>query len=175
MRKFNLLLGIIICVIFVSCSSDDSNDNQQEENVTIFGEWKLTSKLMGGNSIQLGECEQGEGVIFLESFIANFIIVDEIGTEPDIIQEGFENCDFRYSTYDFVLDQNSETLYRIVEGEGNMEGIDDSITTFEIKILTSQNLRIKSIAQSNTGGIEDIEMNSEDIPTNEQLTLIYTR
>ena len=80
MRKFNLLLGIFICAIILSCSSDDSNDNQQEENATIFGEWKLTSKLMGGNSIQLEECEQGEGVIFLESFVANCIIVDEIGT-----------------------------------------------------------------------------------------------
>ena len=80
MRKFNLLLGIFICAIILSCSSDDSNDNQQEENATIFGEWKLTSKLMGGNSIQLEECEQGEGVIFLESFVANSIIVDEIGT-----------------------------------------------------------------------------------------------
>ena len=175
MRKFNLLLGIFICAIILSCSSDDSNDNQQEENATIFGEWKLTSKLMGGNSIQLEECEQGEGVIFLESFVANSIIVDEIGTEPDIVQEGFENCDFRYATYDFVLDQNNETLYRIVEGEGNVEGVDDSITTFEIEVLTSQNLRIKSIAQSNTGSIEDVEMNSVDIPTNEQFTLIYTR
>ena len=56
-----------------------------------------------------------------------------------------------------------------------MEGVDDSITTFEIEVLTSQNLRIKSIAQSNTGSIEDVEMNSVDIPTNEQFTLIYTR
>ncbi|WP_179353786.1 hypothetical protein [Winogradskyella vidalii] len=173
MKKFNLLIGIFIYVITLSCSSDDSNE--QSENATIFGEWKLTSKLIDGSTIQLGDCEQGEGVIFLENLIANFIIVDEIGTEPDITQDGFENCDFRYATYDFVLDQNDETLYRIVEGEGNMEGVDDSITTFEIEVLTSQNLRIKSIAQSNTGSIEDVEMNSVDIPTNEQFTLIYTR
>ncbi|MDB2462569.1 hypothetical protein N9W61_00480 [Algibacter sp.] len=157
----------------MSCSSDDSNE--QSENATIFGEWKLTSKLIGGSAIQLGDCEQGEGVIFLENLIANFIIVDEIGIEPDITQDGFENCDFRYATYDFVLGGNNEILYRIVEGEGNMEGVDDSITTFEIEVLTTQNLRIKSVAQSNTGSIENVEMNSQPIDENEQLTLIYTR
>ena len=173
MRKFNLLIGIFICVITLSCSSDDSNE--QPENATIFGEWKLTSKLMGGNAIQLVDCEQGEGVIFLESFVANFIIVDEIGTEPDITQDGFENCDFRYATYNFILSTNNEILYRIVEGEGNIEGVDDSITTFEIEILTTQNLRIKSVAQSNTGSIEDVEMNSQALDESEQQTLIYTR
>ena len=173
MRKFNLLIGIFICAITLSCSSDDSNE--QSENPTIFGQWKLTSKLIGGNAIQLDDCEQGEGVIFLESFVANFIIVDEIGTEPDITQDGFENCDFRYATYDFVLSESNDILYRIVEGEGNIEGVDDSITTFEIEILTTQGLRIKSVAQSNTGSIVDVEMNSIDINTSEQLTLIYTR
>ncbi|MBP2831654.1 hypothetical protein J8281_05575 [Aquimarina sp. U1-2] len=55
------------------------------------------------------------------------------------------------------------------------EGVDDSITTFEIEVLTNQNLRIKSIAQSNQGTINDIEMNSVDIDTSSQQTLIYTR
>jgi len=62
-----------------------------------------------------------------------------------------------------------------VEGEGNIEGVDDSITTFEIEVLTTQNLRIKSVAQSNTGSIENVEINSQPINESEQLTLIYTR
>ncbi|WP_203292489.1 hypothetical protein [Luteirhabdus pelagi] len=172
MQKAVMLMGILISSLFAGCSSDDSNTN---ENVSIVGEWKLSSKLMGGNTIQLGECEQGEGAIFLETEVVNFIIVDEIDSEPNIVQEGYEDCDFRYAPCDYLITENNETLYRIVVGEGLIEGIDDSIIVFEIEVLTNQDLRIKTVAKSNTGTIDDIEANSMEIEESEQLTLIYTR
>ena len=173
MRKFNLLALITICLFNLSCSSDDNNE--QKEAPSIFGQWNINSKLIGENLIQLNNCEKGEGVIFQENLIANFIIVDDIGSEPDVIQEGYENCDFRYANYGFIIGNDNETLYRIVEGEGNIEGIDDSITTFSIEILTNQNLSLKMIAQSNTGGIVDIDTNSVSINESEQQTLNYIR
>jgi hypothetical protein len=173
MKKINLVSLILISLMFINCDSDDDSNNQ--ETASIIGQWKLDSKLLGGNQITLDDCEQGEGVIFTANFIANFIIVDIVGFEPDIIQEGFEDCDFRYAEYTYLLNETNNLLYRIVEGEGAMEGVDDAITTFEIEVLTNQNLRIKSIAQSNQGTIDDVEMNSVDIDASSQRTLIYTR
>jgi hypothetical protein len=173
MRKFNLLTLITICLFNLSCSSDDNNE--QSEAPSIFGQWNINSKLIGENLIQLNDCEQGEGVIFQENLIANFIIVDEIGSGSDVIQEGYENCDFRYANYSFIIGNDNETIYRIVEGEGNIEGVDDSITTFRIEVLTNQNLSLRMIAQSNTGSIEDIDTNSVSINESEQQTLNYTR
>ena len=170
MRKLNLVLLILVSLMFLNCSSDDN-----QETASIIGQWRLESKLLGGNQLDLGDCEQGEGVIFTENSIANFIIVDIEGFEPDVIQEGFEDCDFRYAGYTYLLNETNDLLYRIVEGEGAIEGVDDSITIFEIEILTNQNLRIKSIAQSNRGTINDIEMNSVDIDDSSQQTLIYIR
>jgi len=172
MKKFNLVSLILISLMFINCSSDDDNN---QETASIIGQWKLESKLLGGNELALNDCEQGEGVIFTENLIANFIIVDVVGFEPDIIQEGFEEFDFRYAEYTYLVNETNELLYRIVEGEGAVEGVDDSITTFEIEVLTNQNLRIKSIAQSNQGSIGDVEMNSVDIDASSQQTLIYTR
>ena len=131
--------------------------------------------MLVGNQLVLENCEQGEGVIFTEDLIANFIIVDVLGFEQGIIQEGFENCDFRLAEFTYLVNETNELLYRIVEGEGFIEGVDDSITTFEIEVLTNENLRIKSIAQSNQGTINDLEMNSVGIDIISQLTLIYTR
>ncbi|MBP2831653.1 hypothetical protein J8281_05570 [Aquimarina sp. U1-2] len=93
--------------MFVNCSSDDDN----QETASIIGQWKLKSKLFGGNQLDLRDCEQGEGVIFTEDFIANFIIVDTEGFEPDVIQEGFEDCDFRYARYIYLLNETNNLLY----------------------------------------------------------------
>lgn len=172
MKKLNLVSLILISLMFINCSSDDDNN---QETASIIGQWKLESKLLGRNQLDLGDCEQGEGVIFTENLIADFIIVDVEGFEPDVIQEGFEDCDFRYTGYTYLLNETNDLLYRIVEGEGAKEGVDDSITTFEIEVLTNQNLRIRSIAQSNQGTINDIEMNSVDIDASSQKTLIYKR
>ncbi|RMB57377.1 hypothetical protein EAX61_11565 [Dokdonia sinensis] len=173
MKKINLASLILISLMFINCSSDDDDDNQ--EAASIIGQWKLESKLFGGNQLTLDDCEQGEGVIFTDNFIANFIIVDIEGFEPDIIQEGFEDCDFRYAEYTYLLNETNKLLYRIVEGEGATAGVDDSITIFEIEILNNQSLRIKSIARSNQGTINDVEMNSVDIDASSRQTLIYTR
>ena len=108
MRKFNLLALITICLFNLSCSSDDNNE--QPEAPSIFGQWNINSKLIGGNLIQLNNCEKGEGVIFQENLIANFIILDDIGSEPEVIQEGYENCDFRYANYGFIIRNDNETL-----------------------------------------------------------------
>ncbi|MEM1001738.1 MAG: hypothetical protein AAGH46_03715 [Bacteroidota bacterium] len=172
MKKFNLLFVTILCTIALSCSSDDSND--PPENVSIFGEWKIVSILDGGTEVTLDECDQGGGVIF-EEFVANFIVVDNVGLEPDITVEGFEQCDFRSASFGFIFADDTNFFYTIVEGEGSTLGVDDSIITYEIEVLTAQNLRIKSIAFSTIGGIEDIETNSVALAPSEQETLIYRR
>lgn len=173
MKKTNLFIGLLMSLFILSCSSNDVNDPIDDS--TIIGEWKLVSKQQGGNTIPLGDCEKGEGVIFSESLTANFIVVDYEGFEPNITQEGYENCDYRYASYNFLINETNQLLYLIVEGEGTTESIDDSITTYEVETLSSENLRIKSIALSQTGGIEDVEENSEVIDESNQQTYIYTR
>ena len=173
MHKINSLFLLLILVIISSCSSD--SPNEQIENATIVGEWKLASRLDGANQVQLNECEQGGGVIFRENLEANFIVVDRVGIEPDIVQEGYENCDFRYASYDYKLSETKDLLYTIVEGEGLQRDIDDAITTYDIELLTAQDLRIRMIAHSSTGTFDDVETNSEEFEENEQVTLIYKK
>ena len=163
MKNLSLIFLILISQLLLNCSSDDTFSEND-----IIGEWKIKSMLRGGNKIELNNCEQGEGIMFLDNSKARFIIVDHENLEPNVVQEGFEQCDYRYAEYDFLVRDNN-ILNLIVYGEGNREGIDDSIGKFKIETLTSTNLRIRVFAHNN-GELEDME-----IDESKQLTFIYTR
>ena len=171
--KISKIFAIITLFIASSCSSD--SPQEETEDVTIVGKWKLESRLVGGNEYDLSNCQQGGGVIFQENLEAKFIVQDNVGIEPDITQEGYEGCDYRYATYDYVVNENNEILYTIVEGEGLERNVDDAISIYEIEVLTNRNLRIKAIARSNVGTIENIEDNRQEYDESEQVTLIYTK
>jgi len=63
MKKLNLLLGIFIGLIFISCSSDDSQ-GQNSNEPTIIGEWILINQIYNGQNENLSSCELQETLTF---------------------------------------------------------------------------------------------------------------
>ncbi len=65
MKKLNLLLGILIGLTILSCSSDDNDSNSNEP--TIIGEWILVNQIYNGQNESLSDCELQETLTFSSS------------------------------------------------------------------------------------------------------------
>jgi len=62
MKKLNLLLGLLIGLTIISCSSDDNDSNPNEP--TIIGEWILVNQIYDGQVENLSACELQESLTF---------------------------------------------------------------------------------------------------------------
>ncbi|MBO6881333.1 lipocalin family protein [Winogradskyella sp.] len=62
MKKLNLLLGLLIGLTILSCSSDDNDSNTNEP--TIIGEWILVNQIYDGQNENLSDCELQETLTF---------------------------------------------------------------------------------------------------------------
>lgn len=172
MKKIKFTLLTLSIFLIASCSSDDTSGTNSGN---LFVEWKLTKILVAEANKELTHCEKGEGVIFTENAKAKYIIVDEEGFDDNIIQEGFEECDYRYADYDLHVDENNEFLYLIVPMEGEIYGVDDYIAQFEIITLSSSSLTLKLTAETSKGKLADFELNKVEVADNEKETYFYDK
>ncbi|MEH1009513.1 lipocalin family protein [Winogradskyella sp. ECml5-4] len=62
MKKLNLLIGLLIGLTILSCSSDDNDSNTIEP--TIIGEWILVNQIYDGQNENLSACELQESLTF---------------------------------------------------------------------------------------------------------------
>ncbi|MDG4716190.1 lipocalin family protein [Winogradskyella marincola] len=62
MKKLNLLLGILIGLAILSCSSNDNDSSPNEP--TILGEWILVNQIYDGQNENLSDCELQETLTF---------------------------------------------------------------------------------------------------------------
>ena len=141
MKKLNLLLGILIGLTILSCSSDD-NDSISNEPTTL-GEWILVNQVYDGQNENLSDCELQETLTFFSdgTLISNYTDNDpcEFFTETQQYElNGNElkilfgqNSDFRFNVLTLSTTELSiENFYR--NGETLEE---NSRTTYEYEKL----------------------------------------
>lgn len=141
MKKLNLLLGILIGLTILSCSSDNNDSSSSEP--TIMGEWILVNQIYDGQNENLSDCELQETLTFSSNgtLISYYTDYDpcEFFTETqqyelngDELKILFgQNSDFRFNILTLSTTQLSiENFYR--NGETLEE---NNRTTYEYERL----------------------------------------
>ncbi|MGS2727933.1 lipocalin family protein [Psychroserpens sp. BH13MA-6] len=123
MKKLNLLLGLLIGLTILSCSSDNNDSNSNEP--TIIGEWVLVNQIYDGQNENLSDCELQETLTFNSNgtlisyytdndpceFFTDNQQYELNGSELKIIFG--QNSDFRYNVLDLTATELSiENFYR---------------------------------------------------------------
>ena len=123
MKKLNLLLGILIGMIVLSCSSDDNDSNSNEP--TIIGKWILVNQIYNGENENLSDCQLQHTLTFntngtLISYYSDydpcefFTETQQYELNGDELKILFgENSDFRYNVLSLnVTELSIENFYR---------------------------------------------------------------
>jgi len=103
MKKLNLLLGTLIGILILSCSSDDNNSSTQ--NNPIIGEWKLVSIAIQGQNLDINDCMLEQ----TRTFQTN-------GNLIEYFWEEMTPCTYKTATVQYTFENN--ILVSINEDDG---------------------------------------------------------
>ena len=125
MKKLNLFFSLlIIALVASSCSSDDSDNQNQINNDLIIGKWNVTDIVISGSPLDQGDCELES---YLEIFEDGTFLGQTYGgltgspCEPDALDTGTWTFDgtIYTETYDepndFIVDSVSHEILELTE------------------------------------------------------------
>ena len=147
--KMNYKMLLIIPFLGISCSSDDSNDSNI--SAEIFGKWKISSSIYGGNTENLDQCELLETFEFFENNKLDIKEYDQIGNNTNCTEVG-GNTLLDYSVVNNVLTYTNPT--------GGYSGGEFTMK-FYIRELSNQNLKLELFYEIDGYGQEG------NVPANE--------
>jgi hypothetical protein len=135
MKKLNLFIGLLIClIVFSSCSSDDDENNT---NGSILGEWTLVSETSPeGNEEPMSECK-----------LMTTLTFNSDGSLEVYFVEGENPCVFDTKTIEYEYSKNEKELTIIIdETDTNKYTVQN-----RIKTLTETTLEFEEIWSSEDG------------------------
>jgi len=149
MKKLNLIIGILIGITFLSCSSDENNNSTQQD--PIIGVWKLTSIELNGENSDLHQCMLEQTNTYKEN--GNFLSY--------FWQNEVEPCEFSTVTFQYILEGNILTSINPFE---TIDNIPFQVTN-EIITLNEITLIYKEVADNFEG----------NYPENQQQVFTYNK
>jgi hypothetical protein len=144
------LIGILLFISITSCSSDDDR-NVIDNNVKVNGNWKPYKYEFRGKTIQLNDCEQ-KGLILIN---------------PD-----FSGSYERYETSTSGACTNPDSF----TGKWVYDNLYSSLTLTYIESGVTKTLKkeVQSFSETEMS-ISDKSKNLDDVPGNDQATLVFRK
>ena len=105
--KFNSRLLFFIPFLIISCSSDDDS-NDSNINTEIYGKWKISESIYGGETETLDECGLLETFEFFENNKLDIKEYDQIGSNANCTEVGL-NILLDYSVDGNILTYTNPT------------------------------------------------------------------
>lgn len=146
MKKLNLFIWLFTGLMILSCKSEDDENNK---NASILGEWTLVSETYQGIEESLSECELMQTLTFNVDGSLEVYYVDN------------EPCNFSTLNVEYTKNGNEFTIS--IEGEGENGGV--YIVRFQILTLSETSLEFKDIWDNEEGNYS----------TDEQTTFEYRK
>tara|TARA_B110001452_G_C15172263_1_gene407409 strand:- start:164 stop:574 length:411 start_codon:yes stop_codon:yes gene_type:complete len=120
MKKLKLAFGILIGTLILSCSSDDSNSN----NDIIIGKWRTIEKFESDIQVELETCEPHFYTEYSadKSIIADRILSDEFPEECGIVisELGWNWTNLGNNKYRFRYLEEQGSILTIYKEGGNL-------------------------------------------------------
>ena len=149
MKRLKLILGALIGIIIVSCSSDDGS-NPSNQNSPLIGEWRLMNIAVNGQNQNLNDCMLEQTRTFQTD-----------GSLVEYFWDGMTPCTYNTATFEYTFE--NDILVSINEAEG-MNGVAFEITN-EVLTLNETTLIYKETGDNFSG----------TYPNDQQQTFTYTK